>query len=437
MALENLAPDQRAVIQLVLQQGRSYAALAGLLGISDDAVRQRAHAGLAVVGGAGTLAPEDQSRVADYLLGQQDDDERATTEDLLRGSAAARSWAQSVAEALAPVARHGLPEIPSGPQAGVTAPAEVEPVRASPLPPVRRPEAEEDEPEPRRSRRDAEEEADEAPSPRRARRREAEEDEPEPRRSRRDAEDEVDETPRRSRRRDPDEDTDEAPARRSRRAAAEEGSRRARRAAVEPRQRPRRDDEDDDREAAAPPSSRLGGALVIGGLAILLVGFLIWMFVIRGDDDSGTETAATPTPTAQASPSAQPGVRLAMTGVGGSKAEGLVQINETAQGQVGFTLVARNVEPNSERDAYAVWLTGKGRKPMRLGFAARVGEDRTLATSGPEQKTDPQAFVRGLTRYGQMVVSRETSDQVTEPTTVVLRASLKPLREAAQQGGGG
>ena len=42
MSLDVLAPDQRAVVQLVLQQDRSYEELAGLLGIAPEAVRDRA-----------------------------------------------------------------------------------------------------------------------------------------------------------------------------------------------------------------------------------------------------------------------------------------------------------------------------------------------------------------------------------------------------------
>ena len=49
MPLDALAPDQRAVVQLVLQRGRSYAQIAELLKISEDAVRARAHAGLAAL----------------------------------------------------------------------------------------------------------------------------------------------------------------------------------------------------------------------------------------------------------------------------------------------------------------------------------------------------------------------------------------------------
>ncbi len=48
-ALESLAPDQRAVVALVLQQGRSYEEIAALLGMPADAVSARAHAGLAAL----------------------------------------------------------------------------------------------------------------------------------------------------------------------------------------------------------------------------------------------------------------------------------------------------------------------------------------------------------------------------------------------------
>ncbi|MDP9384412.1 MAG: hypothetical protein M3P50_04110, partial [Actinomycetota bacterium] len=109
MALESLAPDQRAVIQLVLQQGRSYADLAGLLGISEDAVRQRARAGLAALGASHALGADEQGRVADYLLGQSAG-EAGSVQELLASSPAAQTWARAVAAELEPVARKGLPE---------------------------------------------------------------------------------------------------------------------------------------------------------------------------------------------------------------------------------------------------------------------------------------------------------------------------------------
>ena len=44
--LDTLAPDQRAVLELVLRQGRSYGELSELLGIPERDVRARADAGL-------------------------------------------------------------------------------------------------------------------------------------------------------------------------------------------------------------------------------------------------------------------------------------------------------------------------------------------------------------------------------------------------------
>src|SRR4028118_1578993 len=103
MSLEALAPDQRAVVQLVLQQERSYDDLAGLLGISTEAVRERARAGLERVGGsAGDLTAEELGEIADYLLGQQSVSRREATRSLLSGSADARRRATR-----APAARGG------------------------------------------------------------------------------------------------------------------------------------------------------------------------------------------------------------------------------------------------------------------------------------------------------------------------------------------
>jgi hypothetical protein len=110
--LEPLAPDQRAVVALVLQQGRSYDEIAALLGIPVDAVRARARAGLAAVAPANGLPGEITAPLADYLLGQQPDADAESTRGLLAESAPARAWATGVAERLADVARTPLPEIP-------------------------------------------------------------------------------------------------------------------------------------------------------------------------------------------------------------------------------------------------------------------------------------------------------------------------------------
>jgi hypothetical protein len=110
--LEPLAPDQRAVVALVLQQGRSYDEIATLLGIPVDAVRARARAGLAALAPGNGLPGEITAPLADYLLGQQPDADADATRDLLAESEPARAWATGVAERLAGVAKSPLPEIP-------------------------------------------------------------------------------------------------------------------------------------------------------------------------------------------------------------------------------------------------------------------------------------------------------------------------------------
>jgi hypothetical protein len=70
-AFDDLPADQKAVLQLVLRQGRTYGEIAGLLKISEDTVRDRALTALDALGPAGERLPaDDQDAVADYLLGQ-------------------------------------------------------------------------------------------------------------------------------------------------------------------------------------------------------------------------------------------------------------------------------------------------------------------------------------------------------------------------------
>lgn len=113
-SLDSLSDGQRAVLQLLLRQNKSYDDLAGLLKTDLDAVRARAR------GAVGALGPEPagidadrRDEIADYLLGQQSASRRAATREYLEGSAAGRSWARKVAAALGPLADGDLPDIPA------------------------------------------------------------------------------------------------------------------------------------------------------------------------------------------------------------------------------------------------------------------------------------------------------------------------------------
>jgi hypothetical protein len=113
---DDLPADQKAVLQLVLRQGRTYAEIAGLLKISEAAVQNRALTALDAIGPASAELDDDrQDEVGDYLLGQQSASERAATRDFLETDQPARDWARQVASELraAGVAGDDLPEIPA------------------------------------------------------------------------------------------------------------------------------------------------------------------------------------------------------------------------------------------------------------------------------------------------------------------------------------
>jgi len=112
-SLDQLPADQRAVLQLLLKQGRTYEGISSMLRVDPEGVRERAHAALGALGPqAAELSPDRQEELSDYLLGQQAATERTQTREFLAGSAAGRGWARVVADGLRPLGGDRLPEIP-------------------------------------------------------------------------------------------------------------------------------------------------------------------------------------------------------------------------------------------------------------------------------------------------------------------------------------
>ena len=317
--LDTLAPDQRAVLELVMRQGRSYGELSELLAIPERDVRARADAGLRALAGE-PAAGIDSGRIADWLLGQQPDADAERTRAMVARTPGAREWAATAGERLRELGG-AVPEVPA---------------------------------------------AEPAPAPR-----------PRPLR-------------------------DES-------------------AAVPPRDEPASAPPRHDRAAAPLRSSRLGGAILIGVVALLVAGALLWLFVLRDDDEPAASTppAATATPTPE-----QAGNDIPLSGVGGSQAEGLMRLVRRDDGTVQFAIAAQNVPANQGREVYAVWLTREGGRPRRLGFAqSPVGEDGILTTGGPQQG-DEDEFPRWFATYEKILITRETSAQARRPGPAVLEGTL-------------
>jgi hypothetical protein len=113
--LDDLLPDQRAALSLLMRERMTYAKVAALLGIEERAVRDRAQAALAVLAPrqARPLSAEQRERIGEYLLDQHLGlAERLETGTDLMNSAQAREWASAISAELAPLAAGAMPEIP-------------------------------------------------------------------------------------------------------------------------------------------------------------------------------------------------------------------------------------------------------------------------------------------------------------------------------------
>lgn len=115
-SLENLPADQRAVLALVLQRGRSFDDIAALLSIDRAAVRERALKGLEALGPETDVDPARRALIADYLLGQLPPRVAEGVRGELGTSASQRAWARVLAGEIAPLSSRPLPEIPPASQ---------------------------------------------------------------------------------------------------------------------------------------------------------------------------------------------------------------------------------------------------------------------------------------------------------------------------------
>src|SRR3954469_6339082 len=113
--LDQLPAEQRAIVELVVQRGRSYETLAEVLQVPSERVRELAREALTELSPrpASRGGAERRGQVADYLLRQQSADEERSTRDYLKQSESARAWALSLLDSLDPLYANGAaPPVP-------------------------------------------------------------------------------------------------------------------------------------------------------------------------------------------------------------------------------------------------------------------------------------------------------------------------------------
>ena len=114
---DQLSAEQRAIVELVLRQGKTYDELAGMLDMPEPRVRELARDALVRLAPVSVRGVEEDWRgqLADYVLGQQSGPEATATKGHLRRSEAARSWARSLLDSLEQLYENGsVPAIPEG-----------------------------------------------------------------------------------------------------------------------------------------------------------------------------------------------------------------------------------------------------------------------------------------------------------------------------------
>jgi Sigma-70, region 4 len=131
---DQLSAEQRAIVELVLQQGKSYEELSGMLGMPEARVRELARDALVELAPvtAGGVEEDWRGQLTDYVLGQQTGPEATATKGHLRRSEPARSWIRSLLDSLEQLYPNGsMPAIPEGERGRATRRAAPPPAQAS------------------------------------------------------------------------------------------------------------------------------------------------------------------------------------------------------------------------------------------------------------------------------------------------------------------
>ncbi|HUA46399.1 MAG TPA: sigma factor-like helix-turn-helix DNA-binding protein [Solirubrobacteraceae bacterium] len=190
------------------------------------------------------------------------------------------------------------------------------------------------------------------------------------------------------------------------------------------------------------PSSRLGGAIMLGVGALVVVGLVVVLVVLLSGGSSPkhspTTAASTPPRTSTTgttgTSSGTTGTSTGTTGTSTGQAQIVGQVNlnppsgstGTAKGVAlvvkdgsayGIIIEAQNVAPNSH-NAYAAWLYNSSTDSLRLGFVnPAVGKTGKLQVGS--------ALPANAGHYKELLLTLETQSNPKTPGTIVLEGAFK------------
>jgi hypothetical protein len=169
--------------------------------------------------------------------------------------------------------------------------------------------------------------------------------------------------------------------------------------------------------SAAPRVSRRGGAILIAAVLAAIVAAVL-VIVLTGNDDNKPERAASTTTTA-----AQPTVKAQANltppqGAPAAKALAIVQV-VSSNGQNVVNAVAQGL-PTTTKAAYGIWAYTSPTETRLIGGFNKTDNKGHLVYQGalPQDVTD-------VTRYKEILVTRETSGSPTKPGTIYLRGPIQ------------
>jgi hypothetical protein len=177
----------------------------------------------------------------------------------------------------------------------------------------------------------------------------------------------------------------------------------------------------------APRSSRLGGALLLGGLAVVAIGLALFFLVLRdnGDDAPASPAASTTATQPQAQVEAQinlvpPSNRKSL------KALGVVLV-QRAQGQDQIIAAVQGL-PKPKSGGYGIWLYSGPGKAQWLGFFASQDNQGRLLARGQ--------LKAAIGDYREVLVTREAKGNPPRPGPIYLRGPVQTASNTSTTAGG-